>query len=335
MGRNRLHPNHDSSMPPRAVENTTGAGGSHVPPPLLRVGAVQYLNTKPLVHGLASAGGSREAPNTVRVRLSYDLPSRLADQLAAAALDVALIPIVEVFRGGWQVITDACIGCRGPVMSVKLFFRTAPQRVERIALDEGSRTSAALAQVLLNERYGIRPAVEPLPIGSGIEATDADAVLLIGDRALGSHGGPATAGSQTNGSFQLVWDLGDEWCRWTGLPFVFAAWAARPGVDTSPLEPLLMAARDRGVANLAAIAAAEAPRHGLTVQQCLSYFRDNLHYHIGKAEQEAIRRFRECTGALGLLTAAPQPTAAVCRHASAADPLGPEAGASADQKTQE
>ena len=285
----------------------------------VRVGAVQYLNTKPLVHGLASFDSCKNSG----LNLSYDLPSRLADQLSSSALDVALIPIVEVFRGDWRVITDACIGCRGPVMSVKLFFRTAPQRVTRIALDEGSRTSAALAQVLLAERFGVRPAVEPLPIGSGVDATDADAVLLIGDRAIGPNGGPADGHSaaqpRKNGSFQLVWDLGDEWCRWTGLPFVFAAWAARPGVNTEALEPLLTAARDRGVANLAAIAAAEAPRHGLTVPQCLSYFRDNLHYRIGSAEREAMHRFRELVGAIGLLsTGQPQ---------SVQKPSRPHAGA--------
>jgi len=265
------------------------------------VGAVQYLNTKPLVHGLAAADINRAGG----LELFYDLPSRLADQLTTASLDVALIPIVEVFRGNWRVITDVCIGCRGPVMSVKVFFRTAPERVARLALDEGSRTSAALAQVLLYERFGVRPAVEPLPIGSGVAATDADAVLLIGDRAIGPNGGPtdclSSEGLQKSGSFQLVWDLGDEWCRWTGLPFVFAAWATRPDVDTAALEPLLMASRDRGLANLAAIAAAEAPRHGLTVPQCLSYLRDNLHYHIGPAEREAMDLFRKLTGSIGLL----------------------------------
>lgn len=294
-------------------ERTTSRMSADVFRAGLRVGAVQYLNTKPLVHGLDGCGTSSAGSAQQRLELSYDLPSRLADQLTSGSLDVALIPIVEVFRGGWRVISDVCIGCRGPVMSVKLFFRTAPPRVRRIALDEGSRTSAALAQVLLHERFGIRPAVEPLPIGSGLEATDADAVLLIGDRAIGPHGGPADpAPSRKVGSFQLIWDLGDEWCRWTGLPFVFAAWATRPGVTTAELEPQLAAARDRGVANLAAIAAAEAAPHGLTVPQCLSYLRDNLHYHIGPAEREAMSRFRELTGSLGLLkntpTSAPQPS---------------------------
>ncbi|MGI9177308.1 MAG: menaquinone biosynthetic enzyme MqnA/MqnD family protein [Pirellulales bacterium] len=252
----------------------------------VRVGAVQYLNTRPLVHGLATAG----------VEVSYDLPSRLADRLASGTLDVALIPSVEVFRGGYRVISDACIGCRGPVMSVKLFFRTSPSSVMRLAVDEGSRTSAALARVLLAERYGVLPEVETLPIGAGLADTRADAVLLIGDRALDSRG---SAGRDA-GSFQLVWDLGDEWCRWTGLPFVFAVWAARDGIDVDLLAPLLARARDSGLANLAAIAAAEAGGHGLTVPQCLGYLRDNLHYHLGHREHQALTLFQRRTAALGL-----------------------------------
>lgn len=252
----------------------------------LRVGAVQYLNTRPLVHGLAGPA----------IDLGFDLPSRLADRLSGGLLDVALIPVVEVFRGRHRVISDACIGCHGPVMSVKLLFRTAPQRVATLAVDEGSRTSAALARILLAERHGVVPAVEPLPIGAGPADTSADAVLLIGDRAIGA--GLAT------GSFQVVWDLGDEWCRWTGLPFVFAVWAARTGVDAAPVEPLLARARDSGKANLAAIAAAEAGSHGLTVPQCLSYLRDNLHYDLGPREREALAAFQRLAARLGLAPAA-------------------------------
>ena len=235
---------------------------------------MQYLNTRPLVHGLAGSG----------IGVDYDLPSRLADRLAAGDLDVALIPSVELFRGDrYRVVSDACIGCRGPVMSVKLLFRTAPGRVTTLATDEGSRTSATLARILLAERHGAEPATEILPIGAGPGDTRADAVLVIGDRALGS----------ISGSFQLVWDLGDEWCRWTGLPFVFAVWAARAGVDTTAIEPLLAAARDSGQANLAAIAAVEAAGHGLTVPQCLGYLRDNLHYHLGTRERTGLELFRE------------------------------------------
>lgn len=248
-----------------------------------RIGAVQYLNTRPLVHGLAASG----------VELSYDLPSRLADQLAAGGLDVALIPSIELFRGDqYRVVSDACIGCRGPVMSVKLFFRTAPERVQSLAVDEGSRTSAALARILLAERFDIRPSVEVLSIGDGLAHTSADAVLLIGDRALAMPAGAA--------SFQVIWDLGDEWCRWTRLPFVFAVWAARANLDTRSIEPLLARARDTGRSNLAAIAAAEAAGHGLTVPQCLSYLRDNLHYELGPAEREALSLFYALAAKLSL-----------------------------------
>jgi chorismate dehydratase len=258
-----------------------------------RIGAVQYLNTRPLVHRLAAGD---QLPNAPSLSLSYDVPSRLADRLAAGQLDVALIPVVEVFRGGGSIVSNACIACRGPVMSVKIFFRTRPDRVRRIALDEGSRTSAVLGRLLLAERFSVRPEIEHLPIHASLDDTDADAVLLIGDRALGP----------VRGGFQVVWDLGDEWCRWTGLPFVFAAWAARPGLGLRQGELLaiasrLEAARDSGVANLAAIAAAEAAGHGLTVPQCLGYLRDNLHYHLGQGEMAAIRRFRELAAAHGLV----------------------------------
>ena len=270
-----------------------------------RIGAVRYLNTKPLVHGLAGRG----------VTVGYDLPSRLADQLAAGHLDIALIPVLELFRHpDHRIVSDACIGCRGPVMSVKLFFRTPPSRVTTLAIDEGSRTSAALARILLAERHGVRPRIEPLPIDAGLGDTRADAVLLIGDRALdrGTGAGPAAARS-----FQVAWDLGDEWCRWTGLPFVFAVWAARRGVDTRAIEPLLNAARDAGRANLAAIAAAEAATHGLTVPQCLGYLRDNLHYELGPREHEAISRFRGLAATMGLLGTANAPADGRLRTANA------------------
>lgn len=267
-----------------AVAQPPATRGGIPAPPTARVGAVQYLNTRPLVHGLPGPG----------IGLSYDLPSRLADQLAAGRLDVALIPSIEFFRGdAYRLVSDACIGCRGPVMSVKLLFRTRPDRVEHLAVDEGSRTSVTLARILLAERCGVAPHVDVLPIRSDVSETPADAVLLIGDRALGTP----------RGAFQLVWDLGDEWCRWTGLPFVFAVWAARRDVPAETLrrvEPVLTAARDSGRANLAAIAAAEASAHGLTVPQCLGYLRDNLHYDLGLRERAALALFHDRAAALSL-----------------------------------
>ncbi len=240
----------------------------------MRIGAVNYLNSKPLVYGLeASAPGGR---------LLYDLPSRLADSLAAGRLDVALVPSIEWLRQpGHVLVSDACVACCGPVLSVKLYFRVPPANVRTLALDEGSRTSAALAQILLDELAGVRPECAPLPIGCGLDSTGADAVLLIGDRAMRSE--------ETNAVD--VWDLGQKWFDWTGLPFVFAVWVARPHVETAEVETLLAATRVRGVAHLAEIAAVEAPPLGIDAALALHYLRDNLHFTLGEQEMSGLRRF--------------------------------------------
>jgi chorismate dehydratase len=282
----------------------------------MRIGAVNYLNSKPLVYGLDSL-----AP---KVRLYYDLPSRLADSLAAGRLDVALIPTVEFFRGpGYSIVSDACVACRGPVLSVKLHFRVPPADVRRVALDEGSRTSAALTQILLAELCGVRPEWEMLPIGCDLNVTIADAVLLIGDRAIvsGEQGArskeqgarsreqdqqsattpysllPAprsplpVADSPWRAPRSLVWDLGDRWCRWTGLPFVFAMWIARPGVDPAEVSPVLAAARDAGVRHLDQIAERESAAMQISHDLAVSYLRENLHFSLGSREQQGLRKF--------------------------------------------
>src|SRR5712692_9736191 len=138
----------------------------------IRVGAVNYLNTKPLIYELPLLAPEAE--------LILDVPSRLADQLREGSLDVALIPVIEYFRAGsYSILPNIAIASRGPVMSVTLFSRLPWQEIRRIALDEGSRTSAVLAQILVRKRYGIRPEIKSLPMDLSAEEVDADAVLLI------------------------------------------------------------------------------------------------------------------------------------------------------------
>src|SRR5712692_5615527 len=116
----------------------------------IRIGAVHYLNTKPLIYDLEKLAPEAE--------LVLDVPSRLADWLAEGRLDVALIPVIEYFRSGrYSIVPNIAIASRGPVLSVTLFSRVAWSGIRRIALDEGSRTSSALAQILLHKRYGIGP----------------------------------------------------------------------------------------------------------------------------------------------------------------------------------
>lgn len=254
----------------------------------LRVGAVNYLNTKPLVHGLARAAGG--------LRLVFDLPSRLADQLARGSLDAALVPVVELFTHPDYVRTsDACIACRGPVRSVKLYFRKGPSHVRRLALDEGSRTSIVLAQLLLREVGGARPEVESLPIGEGLAATDADAVLLIGDRAMYPQ----------PGIFAEVWDLGQRWCDWTGLPFVFAVWAARRDADVAMLAAALANARDEGLRCLDETAERESKAMGIEQATCVEYLSKNLHFRLGPEELAGLKRFEQLARDHDLITPAP------------------------------
>lgn len=249
----------------------------------MRIGAVNYLNSKPLVYGLDEL-----APE---VQVLYDLPSRLADSLAAGRLDAALIPSIEFFRTpGYTIVSDACVACEGPVLSVKLHFRVPPDEVRRVALDEGSRSSIALARVLLRDSVGIAPQWESLPIGCGMDATDADAVLLIGDRAIQSSE-QATGGREIPDGFVEVWDLGERWCQWTKLPFVFAMWVARPGTDPVEAAAVLSAARDRGVEHLEEIAAQAASALGIGTELATRYLRDNLHFALGKRERDGLMRF--------------------------------------------
>jgi chorismate dehydratase len=254
--------------------------------PRLRLGAVSYLNTKPLVFGLA-----QRAP---QIEIVYDVPSRLADDLHRGRLDVALIPSIEYSRNpSFAQVSDACIGCRGPVLSVKLFSRKPLPTIRSLALDEGSRTSVLLAQILLWERYRLRPRLSQLSIDGGPEDTAADAVLLIGDRAI--H--PPQSG------FVDCWDLGDQWCRWSELPFVFALWVARPGVDLSGLDEILGQTRDSGVAHLEQIAQTEAAGVGLSPSQTLSYLRDNLYFYFHSRERRGMELFFELAAQLETLPA--------------------------------
>lgn len=263
----------------------------------VRIGAVSYLNTKPLVYGIEN--------RLQDASVSFDLPSRLADQLRDWELDLALIPSVEYFRNAseYKIVSDACIACRGPVWSVRLLSRVPVLEIKTLALDEGSRTSAALVQVLLSEQYGLRPELIPLAIDQGPDDAEADAVLLIGDRAM--H--PST------GMYQEIWDLGDRWCRWSELPFVFAMWVGRKDVDFGDVEQALEQCRDDGLKNLEPIAQAEAGSHGLTTSDCMAYFSRYLHFTLGPGERRGLDLFNVKAKELGLVPSADDNVSSVGR----------------------
>jgi chorismate dehydratase len=249
----------------------------------VRIGAVTYLNTKPLIYDLETL-----APDAV---LSLDVPARLADRLAAGELDVALIPVIEYFRGdGYAIVRDIAIASRGPVLSVTLFSRRPWAQIRSVALDAGSRTSAALAEILLRERYGVRPEMRPLPLDALPEQADTDAVLLIGDRAM----------KACLPGFRYAFDLGEEWQQWTRLPFVYAVWAVRPGAGLWGVDAALHEAKSRGLGNLGAIAEAEAPALGLDAGFCRRYLETLLRFDLGAEELAGLQQFYELAARLGL-----------------------------------
>jgi chorismate dehydratase len=266
----------------------------------LRIGAVNYLNTKPLICDLDVLAPQAE--------LVLDVPSRLADQLKAGELDVALIPAIEYFRHeGYTVVPDIAIATRGPVLSVTLFSRLPWPAIRRVALDDGSRTSATLTRILLARRYGVQPEVVPLSLDCTAEDVDADAVLLIGDRAMHA----------CLSGFAHAFDLGQEWFDWTGLPFVYAFWAVRPGVDLRGVDQALAEAKRRGLARAGNIAQREAPQLGLDAGFCRRYLATILHFDLGPREVSGLYHYYTLACELGLARRGVSLDYYHCRHLAA------------------
>jgi chorismate dehydratase len=246
----------------------------------LRIGCVQYLNSKPLIHGY-------DGP------VVFDHPSGLARDLVAGKLDVALVPTFEALRTPQFALAEGVgIASDGPVYSVFLAHRGPLAEVRRIALDPASLTSVHLLQVLLREFHAQRP--ELLEVSAYPER--ADAVLLIGNQAIDFR-------DQDQGGHQIL-DLGAEWQRCTGLPFVFAPWLLRPGLENaSAVAEALRALKDEGVARLDEIVRAE-PRDPAFTRR---YLTEHIRFVLGEREKAGIERYRELLVKHGFIREAASP----------------------------
>jgi len=262
----------------------------------LRVGGIDYLNALPLLYGLSDDGG--EPPFEV----SHHVPSRLASMLRADELDVALVPVVEYpERDDYVIVPAVGISSYGGVHSIRLFHRKPLRASRRVALDACSRTSQLLTRLLFREVWGAEPEfveMEPGEVLRSCESGSLDAALLIGDAAL--RGGLLPGWD--------VVDLGTEWTRWTGLPFVYAFWVARstPGKSASAdrnasLVSRFVKARDAGLAHVDEIVEhAELPE-GMSAGDALRYLGHLIHYDLGDDKLAALRLFFERLGACSLL----------------------------------
>jgi len=255
----------------------------------IRVGAVEYLNARPLVYGLD------EQSDLFRVR--YDVPSKCASLLHDGALDLGLIPSIEYARrADYQVVPGAAVVSEGPVASVALFSGRPTNAIRSIAVDNSSRTAAALLHVLCAQWFDIEPKFVTLaPDLSGM-LKRCDAALLIGDLALFTdyHG---------EGLDKV--DLGEEWTAMTGLPFVWAFWAGRPSAVTPQHVAALQRARDRGVAASDEIATRYCGGDADRAALARRYLRENVKYDLDQPAGAGVRRFYDAAHDLRVVASAP------------------------------
>ena len=246
----------------------------------LRVGCVQYLNARPLIHGYVGP-------------VTFDHPAGLARDLASGSLDVALVPIFEALRHPRYLLADGiAIASDGPVFSVFLAHRGPLAEVRSIALDPASLTSIHLLQVLLAEYHGLHPKLGPLSAFPGA----ADAVLLIGNQAIDFR-------ERDAGTHQLL-DLGAEWKRRTGLPFVYAPWLLRADLPNAPaVAAELRALKRHGLAHLADIVRADSHNPALSER----YLTQHIRFDLGRREKAGIEKFRELLTAHGFIPASSAP----------------------------
>jgi chorismate dehydratase len=258
-----------------------------------RLGAVSFLNTRPLTYGLEEEeGGAFE--------LVYDLPSACADTLAAGGIDVGLIPVIEYARrGGDHIVPDLAIGAIGEVLTVRLFFRGELADVRRIAADTSSRTSVVLLQVLLQAKYDMTAEFVPAPPDLDHMLHVADAALLIGDPVLPL----VETATEEAGRHSL--DLGHEWHDFTGHPFVFAFWAGAEGALTATQVARLQQARQEGEQHLPEIAAAFQRERAGSVELYERYLRDHICYDLGAQQKAGLQEFYRLAHQLGIITDIP------------------------------
>jgi chorismate dehydratase len=253
----------------------------------LHVGCVSFFNSKPLIYGLETEPG---------IQLSLDVPSRLLAGLAEKRFDVALLPVIDYQKlDGLTILPAGGIGCRGPTLTVRIFSPAPIERITTLACDGDSHTSVALARILLAERYGIRP--EFVPLGGPGGQTDGPGVarLLIGDKVVCAE--PA--------GFPHQLDLGEAWNRWTGLPFVFAVWMARQGVEIGTLPARLEKAKRAGVSHIEDLIERFALPAGWPAETARKYLTEYLQYDIGDEQLAAIRLFHMLAHRHGLIVHEP------------------------------
>ena len=263
----------------------------------MRLGVVRYLNTLPLIDGLAGLQGCTLVP---------DVPARLIDRLMAREVDVALCSVIDAVRAPEPVliVPVGMLGCCGHTMTVRLYARTPWAEVRTVAADTDSHTSRALAELILRNRKGAQPTFVDFDHASGALDPGTDAMLLIGDKVI--NDAPPVA------AWPHQLDLGEEWHAWTGLPFVFATWLVRADADEATRARVRTAARvldhqrRHNAGRIEGIVAREAALHRWPADLATEYLRDLLRFDLNDQARAGLARYLQECHAHGL---APAPAA--------------------------
>jgi chorismate dehydratase len=251
------------------------------------VGHIQFLNCLPLYWGLIRSGALLD------VDLTKDTPDRLNEALVRGDLDIGPISVVEYLKHASDlvVLPGLAVGSDGPVLSVNIVSKGPLQDLEgkTVALGSTSRTSVLLAKLLLEERQGVQPTYVTMPPDLTTMLLEADGAVLIGDVALRAAHDAATRGLN-------VTDLGQAWKEWTGLPMVFAVWAARrefaekhPGTVKS-VHAAFVRSLELSLRNVTEVAQVAARWESLTAGELEKYF-TTLDFRLGEKQLEGLRKF--------------------------------------------
>ena len=249
----------------------------------LRISVVSYLNTVPLVWGM------QHGEQRGLFDLSFAIPAECADRLEDGRADIGIVPAVELNRQKLQIIRGCGVACHGPVRSILLISKVPFAEIRTLATDSTSRTSVALSRIILSRKYGVEPQHWPQAPHIGKMLARADAALLIGDTALLLD--PATL------PFHVL-DLGQEWTEMTGLPMVFAVWAARDEVPRQYPRPFLDSLRF-GLEHMDDIVREWQAKLGLPETLVREYLTRNIVFELGDREYAGLTTFLQYASELG------------------------------------
>lgn len=237
----------------------------------IRVGAVSYLNTKPLLYGIERSAALKD-----KIEIVTDYPSRIAADLLSNKIDIGLVPVAIIPEmNEWHIYTDYCIGADGDVASVCLFSETEIKKVDKVLMDYQSRTSVQLGKILLKHHWQVKPELVKATGEFADKINGTTAGIIIGDRAF-----------KQRKKSSFIYDLAGEWQKFTGLPFVFAAWIANKELPQDFIDDF-NEANSVGLTNLDKV----LEQYSFEDYDLYTYYTQNISYQLTPEKMQGLKMF--------------------------------------------